>query len=132
IRTFAQGTKTETHILDPRFWNAFKDFEVNEFEFIDCWYFEARKVDKTKEGAEALIGSNYETILSQPNPNRFLTGYISSVRAIEGGVMKVKYYKREKPVSKKMTGLEALTNQIKFLLKKKIELAEEYDLRYGE
>jgi len=124
---FAKGEKTELHILDPRYWEVMRKLKVNEIEFVNCIYIDVRKADKTLEGYKTLINTSFEKLLSDTKRNRYLTVFISSVREIEDGVMKIKYYADEAKLAFKGDGHRQTTEIIKTKFEKRDLKAIELD-----
>jgi len=91
-RTVSKGQRTELHILDPRFWDAFKRLGVNEIQFLNCIYYESRNAEKTMEGYQELIAKDYMEIFNEKKRTKYLELFVSSVRAVENAAMKVRYY----------------------------------------
>jgi len=110
---FAKGQKTELHLLDPRYWVTMRKLKVNEVEFVNCIYTDVRKVDKTLEGYKTLANTSFEDVLMETKRNRYLNIFISSVREIEGGVMKIRYYADEDKLGFKGNGQDQITGMIK-------------------
>ncbi len=118
--TITKGSKTKLHILDPRYIRIFYEYDVNEIEFINYLYVESRKGEgKIEEYMEAM-NMNYSDLLKQTKRTRFLEVYISSLREVENGVMKTRYYGGE--VSLKYRSV--LFDQLNFELKNKIHLKD--------
>jgi len=124
---FAKGQKTELHLLDPRYWEVMSKLKVNEIEFVNCIYYDVRKVDKTLEGYKTLINTNFENLLMETKRNRYLNVFISSVREIEGGVMKIRYYADEDKLAFKGNGRDQIVNLVKDKFERKDKKASEMD-----
>ena len=98
---FAKGEQTKLHILDPRYWQMMSKLETNEIEFINCIYLDMRKSNIALEAYEKMLDLPFKVLLSEEKRKRFLDVLITSIREVEGGVMKVKHYEGEDRLSYK-------------------------------
>tara|TARA_B100001245_G_scaffold135285_1_gene100382 strand:- start:8409 stop:10418 length:2010 start_codon:yes stop_codon:yes gene_type:complete len=87
----SKGVRTKLHILEPRFWKVFQKFGVNEIEFINCRYLEARKMEKTKEAYIQALQTSYKDLFDQEKRTRDLQVLISRLRDNDNKRMKLKY-----------------------------------------
>lgn len=126
-RTIAKGQRTELHILNPRYWEIMNKLGVNEIEFVNASYYDSQKADKSLEGYKSVIEKDYNTLLSEVKRSRYIDVFITSVREIEGGVMKIKYYGGEDKLVFKEAGYEQLVALMKRKLNKKEEFAQKTD-----
>jgi hypothetical protein len=90
-RTVSIGQKAELHIMDPRYWRIMDKYQVNEIEFMNAFYTEKNKKDRTIEGYKALSELDLKDFLMREKTMKFIFSYISSVRMIENGAMKTLY-----------------------------------------
>lgn len=130
IQTVSRGEKTELHILDPRYWEIMNQLKVNEIEFINCRYIETRKSEKTLEAYKEVRTTDFDSILKQVKRSRYFEVYITSLRMIEGGVMKVRYYGGEDSLRFKKEGNGQVVGRIKSKVKKRDQLAKDLDFKY--
>ncbi|MGB0861452.1 MAG: M48 family metallopeptidase [Saprospiraceae bacterium] len=91
MRTISIGQKAELHIMNPRYWQIMNKYEVNEIEFMNAFYTEKNKKDRTIEGYKELSELGLEDFLKREKTMKFLFSYISSVRMIENVSMKTLY-----------------------------------------
>ena len=91
-QTVSKGQRTELHILDPRYWDALREFGVNEIEFINCRYYESRKAQKTEAAYKEVIEKDYLDIFNEKKRTKYLEVFVTAIRSVENGAMKVKYY----------------------------------------
>lgn len=124
---FAKGEKTELHILDPRYWEIMNQLGVNEIEFVNCVFLDIRKPDTSLENYKTLINTDLNQLLAETKRNRYLDVFVTSVRIIEDGVMKIKYYGAEDKLAYKKEGYEQVVELINSRLKKKDVKATELD-----
>jgi hypothetical protein len=129
-KIYAKGEVTELHILDPRFWEVFLKYGVNEIEFINCYYFESRKAEESLEAYKSVMNADYNSIFTQTKRTRYLDTYISSVREIKDGVMKVKYHTDPAKLKYRKPGLFQIISEIKNQLIKIDEKAIDTDYYY--
>ncbi|MGB0178020.1 MAG: hypothetical protein ACPF9D_12695, partial [Owenweeksia sp.] len=87
----SQGIKTELHIIEPRFWQVFKEFGVNEIEFVNFRYLEARKSEKTKQEYKLALQTSYKELFDQNKRTRDLQVLISRLRDSDNRRMKLRY-----------------------------------------
>jgi hypothetical protein len=90
--TVSKGQRTELHILGPRYWDALRKFGVNEIEFINCRYYESRKAQKTEAAYKEIIKKDYLDIFNEKKRTKYLEVFVTAIRSVENGAMKVKYY----------------------------------------
>jgi len=115
----SQGQKTELHILDPAYWEAFNKFKVNEIEFINCRYSEVMSKDNTFESYKKYSDLDYKLIFGKRSSMRFFETFISSVREIDGALMKFRYYGGENELKAKDENFGHFTKIIKRNLEEK-------------
>jgi hypothetical protein len=127
IYTISKGEKTEIHILDPRFWEEFLKYDVNEIEFINCLYTEVSNADKNISSYKSIMNTDYNTIFSETYHTRFLDTYITSVREIMDGTMKTRYYGGSNSLKPKKSGYSQIISEIKEQMKEKDKKAIEFD-----
>lgn len=127
--TISKGEKTELHILDPRYIEIFLKYGINEIVFINCIYLDSRNAEETIDAYKVIMNSDYKTIFSQTKNTKFLETYITSVREINDGVMKIKmgHYKQFK---NKESGLSQIIPEIKDQLTRKEKVSTERDIDY--
>ena len=92
ISTGSWGEETKLHLVDPRYWEIMKKYQVNEIEFVNCLYYDRRKHDVNLENYKALTSQNYEDFLSQTKRYRYIELFITSVREIRNSAMKIRYH----------------------------------------
>lgn len=132
IQTVSRGEKTELHILDPQYWEIMNQLEVNEIEFINCRYIETRKSEKTVEAYKEVRATDLGSILKQVKRSRYFEVYITSLRMVEGGVMKVRYYGGEDSLRFKKEGNKQVIGRIKSKIKKSDARRTELDGLYKD
>lgn len=91
--------RTKFHILDPRYLDLFFNYDINEIEFLNCRYMEYRKSEKSYDAYDQVIKMTYPEIFNQTKRTRYIEVYISSIREIENGRMKSRYYQRQSELS---------------------------------
>lgn len=111
--TFAKGERTELHVLDPRYYELFKDEQVDEIEFVYCDYGELREQERTAEAYEETATTDLKSIFDQTNGLRYLDVFVSSLREIPKSPMKLRYSSGEYSMKNKRTGLEEMLTVIK-------------------
>ena len=119
-QTVSKGQRTELHILDPRYWDALRKFGVNEIEFINCRYYESRKAEKTEKAYREIIAKDYVEIFNEKKRTKYLEIFVTAIRSVENGAMKVKYYGGDNKLNFKRQA----RGQIISLLKKRIKEME--------
>ncbi len=132
IQLLSFGDKIELHILEPEFWNTFLTYDVNEINFITCDYFEARGSENSIEAYKSVMNADFNSIFKQVKRTRFLTTFISSVREIDGGVMKFSQYEGETHLKSKEEGYPQIFSEIKYNLTRKEKRVIEADAWYKE
>ncbi|MEM9819929.1 MAG: M48 family metallopeptidase [Bacteroidota bacterium] len=131
--TYAKGEKTEIHLLDPRYWQLMYKLGFNEIDFISAVYIETRKKAKTKEAYAAVTDLDLDQLLQKEKGTRFCNVYISSLRAMEGRVMKVWYHNfKEIILSQKGSVYDELVAVIQKEMEKKEAKAQKKDQHYQE
>jgi len=88
----SKGQRTDLHILDPRYWDALRKFGVNEIEFINCRYYESRKTEKTEVAFKNIIEKDYLDIFNEKKRTKYFEVFVTAIRSVENGAMKVKFY----------------------------------------
>ncbi len=127
ISLLARGTETELFILDPKYWELMKRFDVNEIEFINCQYYDNRKQQYKLEPYKEIANSNLESLFSDVKKHRYFEVLISSVRAIEGLRMKTLYYGGEEKLAFKSPAYQQVIDKIKAKIIHKDKAIKEYD-----
>jgi len=125
----ARGQQTKLHILDPRYWNVLKKYNVNEIEFLNFSYYDVRKPNITLQGYKDVINTDYNAFLQETKRNRYVDVLVTSIRAIENGSMSVKYYGGEDKLKYKKAGYAQVIELLKSKLKGKDRYAKEQDGR---
>lgn len=120
MTTVSKGQRTELHILDPRYWEALRSFGVNEVQFINCYYYESRKSEKTLDSYKELISKDYLEVFNEIKRTKYLAVYISSLRSVENGAMKIKFFGGDNKLKFK----KQARSQIISLVSKRIEEME--------
>jgi hypothetical protein len=123
----ARGEETKLHLLDPRYWQILKKYNVNEVEFLNFSYYDIRKVDYTVEGYKDVVNLKYDAFLREIKRNRYVDVLITSVREMEGGSMKIKYYGGEDKLAYKEEGYSQIISLLKSKLNEKETFAQEVD-----
>jgi len=111
IRT--KGNQTQIHILNPEYWEILKKFQVNEFEFINISYYDVRKANYTLDSYKALINTSYQYLLTEEKRNRYIQAIMTSIREVEGGRMKIRFYGQEKKLNYKKESVEQIIDYIR-------------------
>lgn len=88
----SQGQKLELHVLDPRYWDAFRRYGVNEIEFLNYYFVETRKSEKTISAYSDILAIDYKDLFSHQKRIRDLSTLTSSVRLINNRLMKVRNF----------------------------------------
>lgn len=130
IATVSKGTKAELYILDPKYLDFFYRFNVNEIEFLHCMYGEYRNSEKSVEAWEDISNLTYPEIFSRTKSTRFLEVIILSVRVIEKGAMKIRYYGGDNELNFKEEGFGQIVVEIRKQVRKKDEYAKKFDIGY--
>ncbi len=92
IRQLSKGNRTELHIIEPGFWKTFKEYGVNEIEFVNCRYLEARKSEKDKDTYLSALQNSYKELFDQEKRTRDLQVVITRLREKENSVMKLRHF----------------------------------------
>ncbi len=127
--TISRGAKTELHILDPRFWEVMRRYDVNEINFINCMFVESINSLDDKKDFEPLVDLKTNDLLKRAKSVRYLETYITSVRDMENSLMKIRYYSDRKLKFKKPAQGQ-LASLIKTSIARKEKQAETQDLDY--
>ncbi|MBI4947640.1 MAG: hypothetical protein HY840_14715 [Bacteroidetes bacterium] len=125
--TIAKGEKTELQILDPRYWEILHKYNVNEIEFINCSYFESHPRAKTLDDYKRTADLDYNSFFQKTKSTKYLYIYISSVRQIEGKVMKIRFFGGVDKIKSKESTSNQIISNIKYELKAKEQRANEID-----
>ena len=120
MTTISKGQRTELHILDPRYWEALRKFDVNEVQFINCYYYESRKAEKTLDAYKELISKDFLDIFNETKRTKYLAIYVTSLRSVENGAMKIKFFGGDNKLKFKKNS----RSQIISIVKKRIEEME--------
>lgn len=118
-RFISKGVKPELHIIDPRYIALFKTFNTEEIEFVECRITEFRKKEATVEAYEEITTVSYDDILNASNSTRFFELYVTSVRLVEKGRMKYRYYSGELKLKSKQPTAPQIKNAITSQLRTK-------------
>lgn len=116
--TYSKGERTELYILDPRYWQVMRKLGVNEIEFIQAVLVESNKREKTKLAYERVTDLDFDTLMKKEKRTKFMEMNISSVRAIEGKVMKVRLYTGEYELKFKKPAYEQAIQLVQRNMKK--------------
>ncbi|MEM6722431.1 MAG: M48 family metallopeptidase [Bacteroidota bacterium] len=125
-RLVSRGERTQLHILAPLYWEIFKEFEVNEIEFINSKYYEVRKWDFELDTYKGIVDSSYDELLAtEKKPGRYLDIYYASIRMIENVNMKYRFHGGEEKLNMKDSGY----TQFQTVLKRKLTVIDEDNVR---
>ncbi len=127
LKFIAKGEKTELHILDPRYWAIMNKFQVNEMEFIDFIYYDARKTEITMEAYIEVVDRDFISLLSEVKRNRYLETRIAAIRMMPKSNMKIMHYGSEVKVGYNKPATEEIAEYIKNNLKAKDKEAKQTD-----
>ena len=127
LQLVAKGEKTQLHILDPRYWEIMNKFQVNELEFIDFIYYDARKSETTMEAYKEIIESDVNALLSEVKRNRYLETRIAAIRLMPKSNMKVMHYGPEVKVDYNKPAGDEIALYINDNLKAKDKEAKQFD-----
>jgi len=127
ISKVVAGEKTELQILDPKYWEVFQKYNVNEIEFINCIYFESHVRAKILDVYKRTADLDYESFFSKTKSTKYLYTYISSVREMEGKAMKTRYYGGGDKIKSKETTANQIISLVKYRLKAKEQRTGEVD-----
>lgn len=127
ITFYAKGEQTELHVVDPRYWQVMNQLGVNEIEFINLLYYDARKGHLSLELYKELINIKQRDLFSEVKRNRYLRLLITSIREIDGGTMKIKFIGEEEKLPYKNPGFEEMVSLMERKIASKDELAEDRD-----
>lgn len=130
--TYAKGSKTEIHLLDPRYWQLMNKLGVNEIEFISAVYFETRKKEKTKEAFELVTNTDFDQLMQKEKGSRFFNIAVSGLRAVDGKVMKIRHNDGEITLNPKKPAYDQLIKLIRREVDQKEEKARLRDLDYQD
>ena len=130
--TLVTKTKTELHIFEPTFWEMMSKYNVNEVEFVNFSYFDNRKKEKTVEAYKDALSTDYESLLNEVKRSRYVDVLITSLREVEGGIMKLRYFGAEVKLGYKEKAYEQLIDKLKTELKTKDSRLAERDKKYRE
>ena len=113
IKIIAKGEKTELHILDPKYWETLKKYNVDEIVFLNCSLLKEGGGRKTIEDYKYTANLDYNTIFSQYNSERYLNTHISSVREIKDKQMKIHFLGISNKLKSKRSGYGQIIDEIK-------------------
>ena len=130
IQLISKGQEAKLDIFSPNYWQLMKRFGVNEIEFVNSFYLNNTTDKKTLETYKTAIEQDMKSIMMLEKQTKFLQSFVTSVRMIEGGTMKIRYYDGEKKLKVKETGYSQVENWIKIFLKEKDALAFKLDAQY--
>ena len=126
----SKGEKTKLHILDPRYIELFYKYDVNEIEFINCAYYESRKIENTIEAYKQIINTSYQELFSSPKKTKSFEIIITSLREIKNRKMKIKYYGDDNILKFKDPSYNQIIELLKNKIKEKEKKAYDADVRY--
>lgn len=114
--TFARGERTELHMIDPRYYELFRQAQVNEIEFVRAEYWDIGKRERSSAAyAEAAL-TDHTTIFDGTKGERYLRVYVSSLRDMPRSPMKSRYFDGEYAMKNGRSGIGELVKQIKHTL----------------
>ena len=116
----SKGEKTELHILDPKYWEMFHKYNVNEIEFVNYRYYEVRQKETSIKEHQKIIDTDYSYILSKNTSLKYMDVLITSVREIDNSIMKI----RSVSVNNKLNSKTASIDQMAALISSEIALKE--------
>ncbi|MFK8008300.1 MAG: M48 family metallopeptidase [Saprospiraceae bacterium] len=128
--TVSKGQRTELHILDPRYWDALRKFGVNEIEFINCRYYESRKGEKTEAAYKEIIAKDYLDIFNEKKRTKYFEVFVTAIRSVEDGAMKVKFYGGDNKLNFKKQARPQIISLLKKRIKEMEEEAKKTDRRF--
>lgn len=120
IPIWSKGERTSLHILEPKIWNILKKNGINEVVFIDFWLVEFRKSDKSLASFISCLDEKEELFKVSKSP-RYFEMFMSSVRCLEDGRMKNRYYGGEEKLDKK----NDVSSEISLMITGNLKAAEE-------
>jgi Zn-dependent protease with chaperone function len=126
----SKGEKTELHILDPRYWEMFHKYKVNEIEFVHSAYNEVFGKDKTIEAYRKIINNGYEPLFGMRDHTKYYDVYLSSVREIPNSLMKLGVHDGDSKLEAKEQNKVQMARILKKDLALKDARAIEADNRY--
>ncbi|MBL0328115.1 MAG: M48 family metallopeptidase [Bacteroidetes bacterium] len=130
-RTVAKGDRTELHILDPKYWEMFHKYNVNEIEFILTQYSEVRSKQTSVEAYQKIINTDFKTTLGKTFHTKYFDVMVTSIREIENAFMKVRYYDDTITLTSKDDTSDQMAKNIRYELSIMEKKALERDSKYG-
>ncbi len=117
--TFSKGRPVKMYLLDPEYADLFHFYGVNEMEFIHTFYLEYHKKENTVDAYQQASQITLADIFKQSRKLRGLFVRVVSVRIATEGAFKVRYKSEELKLKYKSVGLQCISSQIKYGLKRK-------------
>jgi hypothetical protein len=124
IPLFAKGERTNLHIIDPRYWEMMEKYKVNEIEFIDLSYYDARKAAYDLESYVETIKSDFVELMTETKRNRYVMTRVYSIREIPDNSLKIKHYGQEEKLSYNEPVQKELIDYLKRNIQDKDKLAK--------
>jgi len=133
IRTVSKG-KVYLHLLDPRYYQVFLDFGVNEIEFVNCTFTEINKKQNSLDSYKEAISTKHHDILSKEKSSKFLDIIITSVRMKENSAYKIRYGSFENTIKFKKSSYDTFISllQSSFPSKQKRALTQDVNYRRNQ
>ncbi len=129
LKVRAKGQRINPHLLDPRFWEAMKRFNVNEFDFVELDFRDVEKNIQTLESYQNIINFNTKSYLEQVKRDRYIRIGVFSIRVKQNNIPKIIHFSNQRNLKYKETIFPQLTNFVKEELEFKSEKAKEIDAR---
>lgn len=103
----------ETHILFPEYYSVFKEFGVNEIEFVNMLYFEAIKEPKDINEYWKIVRKTVKDVMSDKGSTKYLDITISGIRICNKRSSMYVSRNEDIKLSSNLTGYENVFNTLK-------------------
>lgn len=128
-RTLSKGQKLEFYLLEPRFWNFFQKFGVNEIKFIDLDYVETRKSQKTISSYNTILDMDFTDFFNEKKRIREFYIGVNSIRLQQNKMMKIRYQNLEE-LKFRHTGIKQVVPALIENLEEDVKKAKKVDKMY--
>lgn len=130
IPIVSKGVETKIYILDPSIWEFLDRNKVNEVEFVNCSFYDARKSDRSLDGYKSIVDIDYQFLFNETKRHRYFESIITSIRIVGNEKMKAMTYGGENKLKYKGSCEEDVTDIIKSNFELKDERLQEIDNAY--
>jgi Peptidase family M48 len=127
LRFYAKGEKTELHILDPRYWEFMHQYGINEVEFVDVLYYDARKAENSLEAYKEVVNTKLSELLTETKRHRYVQARVLAIRILPKSMMKLQQYGTEFKVDFNKPAEDKIIEYLLDQLREKDKTASQYD-----